>query len=67
MHIAETGITFNGIPIEYLTVEDLHYFANFMNIEIDCNPDDRESIIAIIDNAFLRIKDRNVVDPYIMI
>lgn len=63
MSITETGITFNGIPIEYLTVNDLIYFAEYMNINLDCGLDDRESIIAIIDNAFLRIKNRDVVDP----
>ena len=65
MSRTETGITFNGIPIEFLTIDDLLYFANFMNINLDCDHNDKESIIAIIDNAFLRIKDRNVTDPYI--
>lgn len=64
MVIAETGITFNGIPIEFLTIKDLQYFANFMHIKMDCDQDDRESMIAIIDNAFLRIKNKNVTDPY---
>ena len=61
---AETGITFNGIPIEYLTIDDLLYFAHYMNIPIDCDPSDKESIIALIDNAFLRMKDKHIVDPY---
>ena len=38
---AETGITFNGIPIEYLTIDDLLYFAHYMSIPIDCDPSDK--------------------------
>ena len=64
MPISETGITFNGIPIEYLTNKDLIYLANKMKIEIDCDYNDRESILALIDNAFLRMRDREIIDPY---
>ena len=63
----ETGITFNGIPIEYLANQDLIYLANKMKIDIDCDYNDRESILALIDNAFLRMKDREIIDPYLYI
>ena len=34
MIITETDITFNGIPLERLSTEDMLHFAKFMHIDV---------------------------------
>lgn len=57
-----TGITLNGVPLEKLSKRDMIHLAEITDISLDCDLNDRKSVIALIDNGFLRIKNRNIVD-----
>ena len=63
----ETGITLNGVPLERLEKNDMLHLAELMNINLECDLDDRMSVIALIDNGFLRIKNRNIVDAFYVV
>ena len=63
----ETGITLNGVPLERLGKNDMLHLAELMNINLECDLDDRMSVIALIDNGFLRIKNRNIVDAFCVV
>ena len=60
----ETGISLNGVPLEKLSKEDMIHLAEIKEIRLDCDLNDRKSMIALIDNGFLRIKDKAVIDEY---
>lgn len=60
----ETGISLNGVPLEKLSKEDMIHLAEIKEIRLDCDLNDRKSMIALIDNGFLRIKDKDIIDEY---
>lgn len=60
----ETGISLNGVPLEKLSKEDMIHLAEIKEIRLDCDLNDRRSMIALIDNGFLRIKDKDIIDEY---
>ena len=60
----ETGISLNGVPLEKLSKEDMIHLAEMKEIRLDCDLNDRRSMIALIDNGFLRIKDKDIIDEY---
>ena len=60
----ETGISLNGVPLEKLAQKDMIHLAETADIVLDCDLNDRKSVIALIDNGFLRIKKKNIVDEY---
>lgn len=62
MIITETDITFNGVPLEHLSTRDMLHFAKFMHINVDGTENDRQSLFALIDNAFLKMKNKNIFD-----
>ena len=64
MIITETDITYNGVPLEHLSTADMVQFANHMRIDISGSENDRQSLFALIDNAFLRIKNKHIKNPY---
>ena len=66
MIITETEITFNGVPLEHLSTEDMLHFAKFMHIDVGGTESDRQSLFALIDNAFLRLKNKQIIDSYLM-
>ena len=64
MIITETDITYNGIPLEHLSTADMVQFAKYMHIDISGSENDRQSLFALIDNAFLRMKNKHITNPY---
>lgn len=38
------------------------HFAKFMHINVDGTENDRQSLFALIDNAFLKMKNKNIFD-----
>ena len=60
----ETGISLNGVPLEKLSKEDMIHFAEIKEIRLDCDLNDRKSMIALIDNGFLRFKNKDIIDEY---
>ena len=60
----ETGISLNGVPLEKLSKEDMIHLAEIKEIRLDCDLNDRKSMIALIDNGFLRIKNKDIIDEY---
>lgn len=60
MIITETDITYNGVPLENLSTEDMVHFANYMHIDISGSENDRQNLFALISNAFLRMKTKHI-------
>ena len=64
MIIEETDITFNGVPLENLSTEDMLHFAKFIKADLDNITCDRQSLFATIFDCFLKRKYKHITDPY---
>ena len=44
----ETGISLNGVPLEKLAQKDMIHLAEIADIVLDCDLNDRKSVIAVL-------------------